>query len=85
MPTMSKRLGVGWQRGQNYDARASAARVLRPSSIVTARGMERTRLSPWGLQGGRASGLTSTAVNEGAADERDSAGSTCCTCGRTTR
>lgn len=47
-----------------------AFRILRPSSIVTARGMERTRFSPWGLQGGRASGLTSTAVNEGAADER---------------
>jgi N-methylhydantoinase B len=47
-----------------------AFRVLRPNSTVTARGMERTRFGPWGLAGGRASGLTSTVVNEGGAGER---------------
>jgi N-methylhydantoinase B len=47
-----------------------AFRVLRPNSIVTARGMERTRFGPWGLAGGRASGLTSTVVNEGRVGER---------------
>jgi N-methylhydantoinase B len=46
-------------------------RVLRPDSIVTARGMERTRFEPWGLAGGRAAGRTRGVLNPGAAGERE--------------
>jgi N-methylhydantoinase B len=46
-------------------------RVLRPGSIVTARGMERTRFEPWGLAGGRAAGRTRAILNPGAANERE--------------
>jgi N-methylhydantoinase B len=36
--------------------------ILRPKSVVTARGMERCRFEPWGLAGGRASGKTRAVV-----------------------
>ncbi|MEN1968891.1 hydantoinase B/oxoprolinase family protein [Lentibacillus sp. N15] len=38
-------------------------RVLKPNSIVTARGMERTRFEPWGLAGGHSAGRTETILN----------------------
>jgi N-methylhydantoinase B len=38
-------------------------RVLAPNSIVTARGMERTKFEPWGLAGGGSSGRTRTVLN----------------------
>jgi N-methylhydantoinase B len=46
-------------------------RVLRPRSIVTARGMERTRFEPWGIAGGRAAGRTRALLNPGTAGERE--------------
>ena len=46
-------------------------RVLRPESIVTARGVERTRFEPWGLHGGAASTRTRTFVNPGTAREHE--------------
>jgi N-methylhydantoinase B len=46
-------------------------RILRPRSIVTARGMERTRFEPWGLAGGCASNLTRALLNPGSDDERE--------------
>jgi N-methylhydantoinase B len=36
--------------------------ILRPKSVVTARGMERCRFEPWGLAGGHASGRTRAVV-----------------------
>ncbi len=54
----------GW--GVRFDFR-----VLRPESIVTARGVERTRFEPWGLNGGAASVRTRTFVNPGTAHERE--------------
>ncbi len=45
--------------------------ALIPNTIVTARGMERTRFAPWGVHGGRFGGNTQPAiVNRGRADER---------------
>jgi N-methylhydantoinase B len=54
----------GW--GVHFDFR-----VLSPESIVTARGIERTKFEPWGLCGGSASHLTRTFVNPGTAQERE--------------
>ena len=48
----------GW--GTRFDFR-----VLRPGSIVTARGMERCRFEPWGLAGGRAGGRTKAVLKSG--------------------
>ena len=42
-----------------------------PHSIVTARGMERFKLAPWGLHGGRAGTSGSCVVNRGTDRERD--------------
>ena len=42
-----------------------------PHSIVTARGMERFRLAPWGLYGGRAGTPGSCVVNRGTPRERN--------------
>jgi N-methylhydantoinase B len=61
--------GAGTQRGGwgvQFDFR-----VLRPDSIVTARGVERTRFEPWGLNGGSASVRTRTFVNPGTDRERE--------------
>jgi N-methylhydantoinase B len=46
-------------------------RILLPESIVTARGIERTRFEPWGLAGGRAATRTRTFVNAGGDQERE--------------
>jgi N-methylhydantoinase B len=54
----------GW--GVQFDFR-----VLRPESIVTARGIERTRFEPWGLAGGHAAARTRTFVNAGTERERE--------------
>jgi N-methylhydantoinase B len=45
--------------------------VVRPHSIVTARGMERCRFEPWGRAGGHASGRTTSFVNLGKPGERE--------------
>ena len=58
------RLRGGW--GTRIDFR-----VLRPESIVTARGMERCRFEPWGLAGGAPAQRTRAFVNLGTAAERD--------------
>ena len=42
-----------------------------PHSIVTARGMERFKLAPWGLHGGRSGTSGSCVVNRGTDRERD--------------
>jgi N-methylhydantoinase B len=42
-----------------------------PHSIVTARGMERFKLAPWGLHGGRAGTSGSCVINRGTDRERD--------------
>ncbi len=42
-----------------------------PNSIVTARGMERFKLAPWGLHGGRSGTSGSCVVNRGTDRERD--------------
>lgn len=46
-------------------------RTLRPGSIVTARGMERTCFEPFGLSGGQASGRAGAVLNEGSVGERE--------------
>jgi N-methylhydantoinase B len=61
--------GAGQQRG-GWGVRFDF-RVLRPESIVTARGVERTRFEPWGLDGGHASQRTRTFVNPDTANERE--------------
>jgi N-methylhydantoinase B len=53
----------GW--GVQFDFR-----ILQPESIVTARGLERTRFEPWGLAGGHAAVRTRTFVNAGTERER---------------
>src|SRR5262249_35917056 len=45
--------------------------VFHPRAIVTARGMERFRLEPWGVAGGRAGTAGSCVVNRGSARARD--------------
>ena len=54
----------GW--GTQFDFR-----ILRPESIVTARGIERTRFEPWGLAGGRAAVRTRTFLNFGTEREQE--------------
>jgi N-methylhydantoinase B len=54
----------GW--GVQFDFR-----ILRPESIVTARGIERTRFEPWGLAGGCAAERTRTFVNAGTEREEE--------------
>jgi N-methylhydantoinase B len=44
--------------------------VFRPEGIVTARGMERLRFSPWGVSGGSAAATGSVVLNPGTAGER---------------
>ena len=44
--------------------------IIRPDSIVTARGMERLRFQPWGLAGGYAGTLGSVMLNPGRPGER---------------
>jgi N-methylhydantoinase B len=61
--------GAGAQRG-GFGTRFDF-RILRPRSIVTARGMERTRFEPWGLAGGRASNLTRALLDPGGGAERE--------------
>ncbi len=61
--------GAGKQRG-GWGTRFDF-RILRPESIVTARGIERTRFEPWGLHGGSAARRTRTFVNAGKPDERE--------------
>ena len=45
--------------------------VYHPHAIVTARGMERFRLEPWGVGGGRAGTMGSGVVNRGTSRARD--------------
>ena len=45
--------------------------VFHPHAIVTARGMERFRLEPWGVAGGRAGTSGSCVVNRGTSRARD--------------
>jgi N-methylhydantoinase B len=45
--------------------------VFHPHAIVTARGMERCRLEPWGVAGGRAGTSGSCVVNRGSSRARD--------------
>jgi N-methylhydantoinase B len=45
--------------------------LLRPDSVVTARGMERCRFQPWGLHGGEAAERTRTFLNPGSPAGRD--------------
>ena len=45
--------------------------VFHPHAIVTARGMERFRLEPWGVVGGRAGTAGSCVVNRGTPGARD--------------
>lgn len=47
-----------------------AFRSLQSGSVVSIRGMERTRFEPWGLLGGRAAGRTSAVLNRGTAAEQ---------------
>jgi N-methylhydantoinase B len=60
--------GAGLHRG-GFGTRFDF-RCLMPGSIVTARGMERTRFEPWGLAGGAASGQTRAILNP-AGDARE--------------
>jgi N-methylhydantoinase B len=46
-------------------------RLVRPNSIVTARGMERCRFEPWGLGGGRAADRSYAFLNPGTECEED--------------
>ena len=45
-------------------------RIVRPHSIITARGMERTRFQPWGIFGGHCAPNAYAVVNPGTAQER---------------
>ncbi|OZB92224.1 hydantoinase B/oxoprolinase family protein [Paenibacillus sp. XY044] len=45
--------------------------IIEESSIVTARGMERLRFHPWGLNGGRAGSLGKVQLNPGREDEQN--------------
>ncbi len=60
--------GAGKQRG-GWGTRFDF-RILQPESIVTARGIERTRFEPWGLAGGAAARRTQTFVNADTPDEQ---------------
>jgi N-methylhydantoinase B len=61
--------GPGWHRG------GLAVRLdfefSHPHSIVTARGMERFKLAPWGVRGGRAGSTGSCVVNRDTPRARD--------------
>jgi N-methylhydantoinase B len=46
-------------------------RSLAPNAVVTARGMDRFKLRPWGRKGGRPGTLGATLVNPGTAHEKD--------------
>lgn len=46
-------------------------RMLKPDLAILARGLERFRFTPWGVQGGRAATPSRVILNEGRADERD--------------
>ncbi|OUN00361.1 MAG: hydantoin utilization protein B [Paenibacillaceae bacterium ZCTH02-B3] len=60
--------GAGLRRGGH--AVRLDFEIVRPDSIVTARGMERMRFQPWGLAGGRAGVSGSVVLNPGRPDER---------------
>jgi N-methylhydantoinase B len=53
----------GWGVGFEFE-------VLKDDSIVTARGMERTRFRPWGVRGGTSGSLTSADVTRDGVKER---------------
>ncbi|MGJ9385814.1 hydantoinase B/oxoprolinase family protein [Salipaludibacillus sp. CF4.18] len=44
--------------------------IIKPDSLVTARGMERLRFQPWGLTGGQAGSLGSVSLYENGSDEQ---------------
>lgn len=54
----------GW--GLRFDFR-----VLAPSSVLTARGMERVRFEPWGIAGGTAAGRTVAILNPDTPEEQN--------------
>jgi N-methylhydantoinase B len=76
IPVLAERLelipdSAGFGRRRGGFATRFDFRVLRPGSIVTARGMERTRFEPWGLAGGRAAGRTRAILDPGGPGERE--------------
>ena len=70
----------------NYDLRADSGgpgqwrggvgqqltlKILRDGGVIVARGMERMRFPPWGVDGGRPGAVLKVVVNKGRADERE--------------
>lgn len=60
--------GAGLRRGGH--AVRLDFEIVKPDSIVTARGMERLRFQPWGLAGGYAGALGSVVLNPGRPNEQ---------------
>ncbi|MDD3893419.1 MAG: hydantoinase B/oxoprolinase family protein [Syntrophomonadaceae bacterium] len=60
--------GVGLHRGGH--AVRLDFEIIKPGSIVTARGMERLRFQPWGLAGGKAGALGKVVMNPGLPTEK---------------
>ena len=60
--------GAGRYRGGS--ALRLDVRMLHPNTVFTARGMERTRFQPWGLDGGHAGAPGDCVLNPGTARER---------------
>lgn len=60
--------GAGRHRGGS--GVAMAFRIVAPNSIVTARNRDRSRFSPWGVQGGDNGAVSAFAVNPGTKAER---------------
>lgn len=60
--------GAGLRRGGH--AVRLDFEIVKPDSIVTARGMERLRFQPWGLAGGGAGSLGSVVLNPDRPDEQ---------------
>lgn len=61
--------GPGYHRGGH--AIQLDFEIMKPESIVTARGMERLRFQPWGLEGGQAGALGKVILNPGTEDEKE--------------
>lgn len=61
--------GPGYHRGGH--AIQLDFEIMKPESIVTARGMERLRFQPWGLEGGQAGALGKVVLNPDAEDEKE--------------
>jgi N-methylhydantoinase B len=61
--------GSGYHRGGH--AIQLDFEIIKPDSIVTARGMERLRFQPWGLAGGKAGALGKVMINSSEEEQKE--------------